>query len=213
MFKETQQRRIDLKEDDPSMVEHMVKFFYTFDYDNTPEESETSQIGLHARIYTIADKYEVLILKGIALAKFKSCLSASYKDGKVMVEGTHALTEARPLPTCDTTMHDIMIEAWLHGGEQLLADIGEAEVSSLFTEATWLSVALAIRMFKGLKADSLRGSCTNGCTHLTRMEPEAVMSGAQVRCGRCNVLIHKAGVKTKLSKVELKSWAEFENPG
>jgi hypothetical protein len=75
-------------------------------------------------------------------------------------------------------------------------------------------MALATRMFRGLKSDSLRGSCTNnGCTHLTRMESETMMSGAQVRCGRCSVPIHKAGVKTKLSKVELKSWAELENLG
>ena len=69
MFRETQQRKIDLKEDDPSMVEVMIKFFYTFDY-TFPLQTETSSLGLHARVYTIADKYEVLDLKAIALTNF-----------------------------------------------------------------------------------------------------------------------------------------------
>lgn len=213
MFKEAQQRKIDLKEDDPNIVELMVKFFYTFDYDNAPTPPEISPLGLHARIYTIADKYEVLVLKSIALAKLKSCLSASYKDAKIMVEGTYGVTEARPHPSCDTLLHDLMIEAWLHGGEHLFAEIGEAEILSLFMDVAWLSVALAARMFKSLKSDSLRASCVNGCTYLTRIETETMVTGVSVNCGRCSALLDKSGTKTKLSKVEVKSWAAFESTG
>jgi hypothetical protein len=64
MFKETQERKIDLKEDDPSMVELMVQFFYTFDYTSL-EHSGIAPLDLHARVHTIADKYEVLGLKSI----------------------------------------------------------------------------------------------------------------------------------------------------
>lgn len=142
MFKEAQQRTIDLKEDDPIMVELVVKFFYAFDYDNTPAQSEILPLGLHARACTIADKYEVLVLRSIALAKFKNALLASRKDGKAMVEAAHALTECSTLaecstwPSCDTTLYDLMIEAQLHGGEDLLVSIGKAEVSNLFTDIT-----------------------------------------------------------------------------
>jgi hypothetical protein len=202
MFKETQERKVDLKEDDPSMVELMVKFFYTIDYDNTPANSELSLLGLHAHVYTIADKYQVLVLKSIALAKFKGALATSYKDGKAMVEAAHALTQCIPFPSCDPTLHDLMSEAWLHGGDELFANVGEAEIALLFAEVGWLSVTLASRMLKTSKSDSLRGRCITGCTQLTRMESGTVMAGVTAKCSRCS---GKSGNMSKVSYVEMKS--------
>jgi hypothetical protein len=157
MFKETQLRKIDLEEDDPSMVELLVKFFYTFDYDNTPMRSDN--IGLHARVYTIADKYEVLGLKSIALARFKEGLVESHKDGDAMVQATRTLAECLPPPTCDTVLHDLMVKAWILGGDALFLAVGEAEISSLFTEMTWLSAAFATRMLKRMKPGPICGHC------------------------------------------------------
>jgi hypothetical protein len=157
MFKETQQRKIDLEEDDLSMVELLVKFFYTFDYDNTPANTEMSALGLHASVYTIADKYEVLALKSTALARFKEVLVEFYDVGEVMVEATRDLTGFLPPPTCDTTLHDLVVEAWIIGGEVLSQDIGEEEVLSLFTEMTWLSTAFATRMLARSKSGRICG--------------------------------------------------------
>ena len=189
MFKETQERKVDLKEDDPSMVELMIKFFYTFGYDNPPAQSDISLLGLHARVYTIADKYEVLVLKSLALAKFKSGLYTSYKDGKVMVEATRALTACRPLPCCDTTLHDLMTEAWYHGGKDIFASGDEADISSMFEEVVWLPVAVAKHTLKDMNSDSLRGRCTDGCKKVSEVDIWSVMTGIVVRCKYCQAVL------------------------
>jgi hypothetical protein len=170
MFKETQQRKIDLEEDDLSMVELLVKFSYTFDYDNTPTNTEMSPIGLHARVYTIADKYEVLALKSIAVARFKQVLIDCFDYAEVMVEATRDLAEFLPPPTCDTTLHDLVVEAWILGGKDLFRDIGEEEVLSLFTEITWLSAAFATRMLAKTKASPICGHCNDLITQAECLE-------------------------------------------
>jgi hypothetical protein len=185
MFRETQERKIDLKEDDPSLVEMMIKYFYTFTYDETPPRAEISSLGLHARMYTTADKYEVLGLKAIALENFEHTVSSSCENGKVMVEGARALAQCNPPPTCDTTLHDLMIEAWLHGGEELFADIGEAEFESFLTEVPWLSAAFATRPFKGFKPELLQVDCIDGCgCRGDDIDSLTVMSGAPLRCSQ-----------------------------
>lgn len=186
MFRETQQRKIDLKEDDPNTVELMVKFFYTFNYE-TPLPTEVSSLGLHARVYTIADKYGVLELKSFALENFKNGLLVSNEDGKAMVEATHALAECNPPPTCDTALHDLMVKAWLHGGEDLLADIGEAEVLSLMEKVPWLATPLAVLLLKHMNAKSLQLSCNNWHANSERMPVDKwdVMAGQPMGCPQC----------------------------
>ena len=212
MFRETQQRKIDLKEDDPSMVEVMIKFFYTFDY-TFPLQTETSSLGLHARVYTIADKYEVLGLKAIALENFKNGLLVSHEDGKAMVEATHAVAECNPPPTCDTTLHDLVVKAWLHGGEDLFADVGKAEVLSLFVEVPWLAAPLAALLLEHFEAASLHLSCKNGCREHMPVSTWEVMTGHPMSCIRCHPWIDTLRYKTvKLSHVEVEPlWEEGED--
>ena len=213
MFKEAQERKVDMKEDDPTMVELMVKFFYTFDY-TALEHSEISPLDLHTRVYTIADKYEVLGLKSIALAKFKSGLHASYQDGKAMVEATRALTACRPLPNCDTTLHDLMTEAWYHGGEDTFASGDKEEISSLFEEVVWLPVAIAINTLGKLKKNSLRGRCWTGkCTNVKELDSRTVMAGVAVRCGWCQAVYDDKGSEIiKVAYLHMKK-SLWEEPG
>jgi hypothetical protein len=171
MFTESQQRRIDLKEDDPDMVELMIQFFYTFEYRSIPAQAEISSLGLHVRVYLIADRYEVLELKKNALERFRKGLVKHCKDGKVMIEVTRVLEESMPLPICDIKLHDLVIKAWNRGGSALFVDIGEPEVSSLFAEIEWLSVALTTRPVSILKTETLRGCYTNGNTQPHRPTP------------------------------------------
>lgn len=124
MFTESQKRRIDLKEDDPSMVELMVRFFYTFDYDYISAQPDVPLLSLHIRVFIIADRYEVLKLKSIALGRFKSDLFARCKDGEFMVRATRAVEEHMPLPICNTTLRDLVIKALDRGSAILFLDIG-----------------------------------------------------------------------------------------
>jgi hypothetical protein len=213
MFKETQERKIDLKEDDPSMVELMVQFFYTFDYTSL-EHSGIAPLDLHARVHTIADKYEVLGLKSIALAKFKSKLQLYHHDGKVMIAATRALAACRPLPCCDTTLHDLVIEAWLHGGEDTFDNVEDAEIDTLYIDEGWLPRAPAKRAMKGIKRNMLRGRCTNRCKSVKEIDSWTMMAGIAVTCRLCHAVIGDEGTEViTVSHVRLKKsiWDEPAN--
>ncbi|KAI0859965.1 hypothetical protein F4860DRAFT_481275 [Xylaria cubensis] len=89
-FKETRERIVDLPDDDPWAVKMMVHYFYHFEYDtqsvmessqNSSEAThaslgEASQIPsslvLHAKIYALAEKYNICGLKDFALQEFKA---------------------------------------------------------------------------------------------------------------------------------------------
>ncbi|MCJ1450659.1 hypothetical protein MMC28_000992 [Mycoblastus sanguinarius] len=71
--KEGLRNSIELKEDDPQHAEWMLRFLYAHDYyvdycDGKPP------IVAHARMYAIADKYDIPILKDLAIAKFAPSL-------------------------------------------------------------------------------------------------------------------------------------------
>ncbi|KAI9711007.1 MAG: hypothetical protein M1820_002445 [Bogoriella megaspora] len=69
-FKEGQQRRIDLEEDDPDVVHAMLEFLYTGDYgDNFRIDGHRSISWLifNIRIFAIAQKYDIKHLQKYAL--------------------------------------------------------------------------------------------------------------------------------------------------
>ncbi|TRX91084.1 hypothetical protein FHL15_008066 [Xylaria flabelliformis] len=89
-FKETREGIVDLPDDDPWAVKMMIHYFYHFEYDtqsiwefpqNSSEAthaslSEASQMPsslvLHAKIYALAEKYNICGLKDFALQEFKA---------------------------------------------------------------------------------------------------------------------------------------------
>lgn len=73
---------IDLPNNGLEAVERMLSFFYTSDYDNispplTSISSTNHEHLLHAKIYVLADKYDVPALKVIAAKKYGGCLEPS----------------------------------------------------------------------------------------------------------------------------------------
>ncbi|TVY27059.1 hypothetical protein LHYA1_G004766, partial [Lachnellula hyalina] len=84
-FKEGITKTIDLKDDDPRTVDLFIKFLYTADYDvlQAPETShdptvvhttEPDELLVHAKVYILAEKYDVSALKFIASKKFQLSL-------------------------------------------------------------------------------------------------------------------------------------------
>lgn len=63
-FKEASSGVIDLSEDDPEAVKAMLQFCYTTDY--------TYDTALHAKVYAIAEKYNIKPLKDLARTKFET---------------------------------------------------------------------------------------------------------------------------------------------
>lgn len=64
---------IELKEDDPAMVEEMLRFLYTSDY--KADSGEDYQLSINAKMYAMGEKYSINSLKDLAKAKFSKCLT------------------------------------------------------------------------------------------------------------------------------------------
>ncbi|KAK3290210.1 uncharacterized protein B0H64DRAFT_349875 [Chaetomium fimeti] len=99
-FKETQEGKIDLPDDDPQLVHIMVHYLYHFDYDTKPQdkgigfdgsvtnrdetdtnEPVTNVLVTHAKVYALAEKYLIRGLKVVAQRHFKAATTSVTLDG------------------------------------------------------------------------------------------------------------------------------------
>jgi hypothetical protein len=88
-FKEAQEGKIDLPDDDPRLVDIMVHYLYHFDYDVQSHGLETDRhrtndsepgggaLLTHAKVYSLAEKYLIHGLKAVALRQFKAATDRS----------------------------------------------------------------------------------------------------------------------------------------
>lgn len=65
---------VDLPEDDSSTIKLMLSFFYTADYDIETEDCHVAPLRLHAQLYSLADKYCIDSLMGLAKDKYIDAL-------------------------------------------------------------------------------------------------------------------------------------------
>ena len=63
---------IELKDEDPQMVGLFLRYFYAHDYQI--DDNGKAPLIAHARMYAIADKYSVPLLKDLAKERFATCL-------------------------------------------------------------------------------------------------------------------------------------------
>jgi BTB/POZ domain len=68
-LKEGQTGVIELKEDEPVIVKAMLQFLYILNY-GRPAEPDL-EIITHAKVYTIAEKYDINTLQTLACSKLK----------------------------------------------------------------------------------------------------------------------------------------------
>lgn len=67
-----------MNDDSLTMVKRMIDFFYVMDYDEevvTPEGAECgllSGLQVHARMFALADKYNIHELRALSAAKYSS---------------------------------------------------------------------------------------------------------------------------------------------
>ncbi|KAK2616715.1 hypothetical protein QQS21_000327 [Conoideocrella luteorostrata] len=74
---ESSSNRIEIKDFDPRVIEAMLRFMYSFDYNN---DSGISSMIYDAQVYQAADKYDVPGLKKLAQKKFKSAISTGWSS-------------------------------------------------------------------------------------------------------------------------------------
>lgn len=71
-FEEGCRGSIELKEEDPQYAGILLRYFYAHDYQI--DDNGAPPLAVHARVYAIADKYGVSLLKDLAKEKFASAL-------------------------------------------------------------------------------------------------------------------------------------------
>ena len=77
MLKESNENRIDLQDDDPSLLDLMLSFIYAKPYPVLPVENgkrAEEDIITDAKLYAMADKYDIPALKDAVAASFAELL-------------------------------------------------------------------------------------------------------------------------------------------
>ncbi|PQE06300.1 BTB POZ domain protein [Rutstroemia sp. NJR-2017a BBW] len=139
VFLEAVTGEINLPDDHPAILERLIKFLYTGDFDATPSPSEvvaeepSGEVGsetvngsldtltICTRIFVMAEKYDIPALKTLAKTKFEAAVSSDWN--------TSALSESLRLmydglPDSDRLLKDVAVAA-AAGHVKELVDRGE----------------------------------------------------------------------------------------
>jgi len=76
-------QEIFLEEDEPLIVAKMVDFLYSLDYDDHRQDEtavEEPPLVINAKVYIIADKYNIKSLKEWAVTKYIELLPATWNS-------------------------------------------------------------------------------------------------------------------------------------
>ncbi|KAM0229761.1 hypothetical protein ACHAPO_009835 [Fusarium lateritium] len=104
LWKETTESKIEIKDFEPDVVEAMLFFIYSFDYDAA---SDSSSMVFDAQVYQIADKYDIPALKTCSKEKFTSAITASWNtdDFPIAVSVVYSTT-----PLEDRGLRDLVVD-------------------------------------------------------------------------------------------------------
>lgn len=199
MFKESAACKIELHDDPPEVVDRMLRYFYNFDYEAKEDYSSYMTrytAPIHVQMYCIADKYEVPGLRMLALEKFKSVTSVLCQQWYVLAQATHAVNEAQ-LPESDTSLRDILVDAWLLSGcAPLAVKYFPTTFTKLMSDAPWLSFALHSRTLGSLVYIPKQATCAvcKTATSFTRYD-------RPLKCKQCNNDLPVTEVTMMLSEV------------
>ncbi|KAI1042124.1 hypothetical protein LB505_007255, partial [Fusarium chuoi] len=75
-WKESSERVIEIMDFDPAVVRAMTLFLYCFDYESP---ADSSAMIFHAKVYQIADKYNIEALKRLAATKYSTSIDAGWE--------------------------------------------------------------------------------------------------------------------------------------
>ncbi|KAL2002768.1 hypothetical protein VTN02DRAFT_5986 [Thermoascus thermophilus] len=141
-YQEGENRRLELKEEDPDVIQAVLDFLYTGDYET--DEIDYSQdvnalINRHVQVYACADKFCISDLKDVAAKKFDEQLSLllEYVDSnnnnneKGEVLATIIPEVYSTTPSTDRQLRDILTAKITEALPELLAG-GNEEIASAF---------------------------------------------------------------------------------
>lgn len=123
-----------MSDDEPSIVGKMIDFLYTLDYDDRPSSSvvaeeakqqqqqarasdQASSLLVNAKVYIIADKYELEALKSFACTKYKKVLSNTWNSPFFPESACHVLENTMET---DRPLRDVIVRVASEHAKDLL---------------------------------------------------------------------------------------------
>ncbi|RGP78990.1 protein roadkill [Fusarium longipes] len=122
-WKESSEGRVNIEDFDASVVEAMLRFMYSFDYDDDSDGS--LNMVFNAQVYQIADKYDVQALKAQSKNKFEMAVTTGWntEDFPLAVIVTYDTT-----PPEDRGLRDVVVEIARKNIDKLLGCDGFCEL-------------------------------------------------------------------------------------
>ena len=156
-----------LPDDDPRIVEKLLVYLYTSDYDDepssqepedasshdsSPEPAEYNQIIAHVRVYSLADRFDIKDLKTMAKRKFEAAITKRWP-----LPSFPAIVREifRSTPSLDNGLRDIVISLCAQHMEDLIEERDVDNASQPSTDispqvqegTTWRDVMDEFRTF------------------------------------------------------------------
>ncbi|KAF5554419.1 hypothetical protein FPHYL_8439 [Fusarium phyllophilum] len=122
-WKESSEGNIDIKDFDPGVVDAMLRFIYSFEYDNT---QGTPPMIFDARMYQIADKYDIAALKTESKKKFELTIANGWATDDFPVAANLVYVST---PSEDRGLRDIVVETARKNIDQLVGKDGFCELT------------------------------------------------------------------------------------
>ncbi|KAK4961874.1 hypothetical protein LTR10_002367 [Elasticomyces elasticus] len=142
-FKEAEEGLITLHEDDPWVVEAMLEFIYTLDFDDSYSDiAETPPIVFTVNLHMAADKFDIPGLRKLTALKFHAQALAEWK--------TAGFAEAAALVfnagvAVDESLREIVVSIATKNAKQLLS---QDEVGRCFHAVASATPALAVALWQ-----------------------------------------------------------------
>ncbi|KAK5724597.1 hypothetical protein LTR15_004643 [Elasticomyces elasticus] len=184
IFKEATEGVITLKEDKPAVVDAMINYFYTFDYNserNNGGTNEMSALEFDVHVLLLADKYDIPDLARLTTTKFKKRAQNEWKS--TAFANAAGLVFAAGFPV--DPLRDIVVQIAMAQAKEL----DKGDVGRRFYEIASSTPALAVALWRKRSIrdwDELSGyqwyTCPKGCGTSVYTE---LSSGYQIWCKSC----------------------------
>lgn len=118
ILKESLERKIEIQDFDSSIVESMLRYMYSFNYNNI---RGVSSMVYDAQVYQIADKYDIQTLKEYSKDRFSTAITTGWKMDEFPL-AINVVYESTP--SKDRGLRDLVVETSLLHLDTLLEQDG-----------------------------------------------------------------------------------------
>ncbi|KAK5710260.1 hypothetical protein LTR17_019030 [Elasticomyces elasticus] len=144
-FKEAEEGLITLQEDDPRVVEAMLQFIYTLDFDDSCHDVDVVEmpaIVFNVNVHIAADKYDIPALRKLTASKFHAYALTKW-DTAGFAEAAALVFDAGT--AVEESLRDIVVSIATKNAKKLL---GQDEVGTRFHAVASATPALAVALWQ-----------------------------------------------------------------